>query len=109
MEKFVAQIGNELVLAQVLITRQGRGYELRHLEDRLRSPEQLKPVASADLRSMAQTTVAGAFRPLKAAPNLAAGWRILLPGDAELEPALNQIYPGALAAQGCFKKSFPFG
>ena len=97
LEKFVAQIENELVLAQVLITRQGRGYELRHLEDRLRSPGDLKPVACPDLRSMAQTTVAGAFRPLKSAPNLPVGWRVVLPGDAELESALNQLYPGAVA------------
>ena len=97
LEKFVAQIGDELVLAQVLITRQGRGYELRHLEDRSRSPEELKAVAGADLRSLAQTTVAGAFRPLKSAPTLRTGWRVALPGVAELESGLNQLYPGALA------------
>ena len=36
LEKFVAQLGPELVLAQVLIRRRSAGYELRHADDRAR-------------------------------------------------------------------------
>jgi hypothetical protein len=97
LEKFVAQIGNELVLGQVLILRCERGFELRHVQDRSFAPEQLRTLALAELRALARFTASGAFRPLKSAPNLRAGWRALAATNAELETVLNQLYPGALA------------
>jgi hypothetical protein len=97
LEKLVAQIDRELVLAQVFMRRQERGYELRHVQDRHAPAAHLPVAALHELRRLAQFTPAGAFRPLKSAPTLPAGWRIVLSNDAELELALNHLYPGAIA------------
>jgi len=97
LKPFVARIGNELVLAQVLIRRNETGYELRHVEDQAAAPALLRLLKLNDARSLAQFTAAGAFRPLKSAPNLQRGWRMQLGNDTELEAALNQLYPGAIA------------
>jgi hypothetical protein len=75
LEKFVASFGDELLFAQVLIRRQGRAYSLRHVGDRKTPETELRVVAVPDLREVAQTAAAGAFRPLKSAPNLRLGWR----------------------------------
>lgn len=97
LKEFAAQIGSELVLAQVLIRRSGAGYELRHVADRDAAAESLRVIKRNEARLLAQYTAAGAFRPLKSAPTLQRGWRMVLSGDVELEAALNQLYPGALA------------
>ncbi len=97
LEKFVAQLGHELVLAQVLIRRRSPDYELRHMDDRDRPEAELQPIAFTGLRALAQFTADGAFRPLKSAPNLQTGWRATTANDVELERALNQLYPGAVA------------
>jgi hypothetical protein len=97
LKAFVAQMGDELVLAQVLVRWAGAGYELRQVEDRTAAPESLRVVKPNDVRALAQFTVAGEFRPLKAAPSLQRGWRMQAANDAELELALSQLYPGALA------------
>jgi hypothetical protein len=97
LREFVAQMGKEVMLAQVLIRRNGGGYELRHVHDRDLAAESLRAVRPAEGRLLAQFTVAGAFRPLKAAPTLPGGWRVLAATDAELEQALGGLYPGALA------------
>src|SRR5215470_19009304 len=90
---FVAGLGQELLLAQVLIRRDERAYELRHVEDRAASG--LRAISLRDVRALAQTTADGAFRPLKSAPSLARGWLLRVSDEAELESALNQLYPGA--------------
>ena len=92
---FAAQIGNALLLAQVLIRRTGMSFELRHTADR--GAKELRELKLPDLRTLAQSTAAGAFRPLKSAPNLQSGWRFTARDEAELESALNQLYPGAIA------------
>jgi hypothetical protein len=97
LKRFVAQMGDELVMAQVLIRRNGAGYELRQLADRGLAPESLRPVKAGDARALAQHTATGVFRPLKSAPTLQNGWRISASSDGELELALNQLYPGAIA------------
>lgn len=97
LQKFVAQIGSEFVIAQVLITRQGAGYELRHVEDREAAPASLRSITPADARALAQFTASGEFRPLKSAPTLQRGWRIIALNDIELEIALSRLYPGAIA------------
>jgi hypothetical protein len=97
LEKFVAQIGDEVVFAQVLVRRTVRGYELRHAEDRSAAPAELRLVPLTQLRLLAQSTRGGAFRPLKSAPNLQTGWRADATSDGELESALNALYPGAVA------------
>ena len=97
LKAFVAQIGDELALAQVVIRRAGPGYELQHVEDRAAAPELLRVVRPNEARALAQFTATGEFRPLKAAPSLQRGWRMRVANDAELELALSQLYPGAVA------------
>jgi hypothetical protein len=97
LEKFAAHIGEELLVAQVLIRRLPRGFELRHEADRGTDTRSLRAVASGELRGLAQFTGAGAFRPLKSAPNLVTGWFTTAETPEQLELALNQLYPGFLA------------
>lgn len=94
---FCAAIGSELVLAQVCVRRLASGFEVRHVDDDQVAAEGLRLVPLDELRALANHTAAGEFRPLKAAPNLRAGWLCRLVSEAELELALNQLYPGALA------------
>jgi hypothetical protein len=92
-----AALAPELELAQVRVRRVAEGFELRHVSDRAAEPESLPPVDLPELRALASHTAAGEFRPIKAAPNLRAGWLCRVASTAELELALNQLYPGALA------------
>ncbi|MGI8965767.1 MAG: DR2241 family protein [Limisphaerales bacterium] len=97
LQHFLSELKNELVFAQVLIRRHTAQFELRHLHDKNSPAEKLRLISLDKIRELAQHTSAGAFRPLKSAPNLSAGWRLLLTDDPSLELALNQLYPGALA------------
>jgi hypothetical protein len=97
LERFIAQMDDERVLAQVIIRRVERGYELRHEADRGRAAAALRLVPVAELRVLAQSTANGAFRPLKSAPNLQTGWRASPANQGELEAALHLLYPGAIA------------
>jgi hypothetical protein len=97
LKTFISQLGEELLLAQVVMRRTGRGYELRHESDSRRSPQDLRLTPVSRLRELAQDTAAGAFRPLKSAPNLQRGWRVVAENDDELETALQALYPGAVA------------
>jgi 4Fe-4S iron-sulfur cluster binding domain/DR2241 stabilising domain len=97
LKHFVAQIGGELILAQVLIRRQGSGYELRHVADNESSVESLRAIKPEEARALAQFTANKEFRPLKSAPTLQRGWRIVAVNETELEIALSRLYPGAVA------------
>jgi hypothetical protein len=97
LKAFVAKIGSELTLAQVLIQRRSTGYELRHIQDRDALAESLRILPLPEARQLAQYNAAGEFRPLKSSPDLQRGWRLSLANGAELETALNHLYPGALA------------
>jgi hypothetical protein len=94
---FAARIHHDLVVAQVWIRHAEGRFELRHVEDRSASGSSLKALSAPDLRPLAQVTRAGAFRPLKAAPNLQRGWRHVARNPRALYFAMNQIYPGAVA------------
>jgi hypothetical protein len=94
---FVSRIRDEIVFAQVLIRPGEGGYELRHTTDQLAEASKLRLVPPSEIRTICQFTGEGSFRPLKSAPNLRAGWRLLAANDLELETALGQIYPGAVA------------
>jgi hypothetical protein len=97
LQQFVAQMGDGLTLGQVAIARLEQGYELRHEVDRLCPGAALRLVPLTELRALAQFTATGVFRSLRSAPDLQSGWRALVSTDFELEQALNQIYPGAVA------------
>lgn len=94
---FVSETKPELVFAQILVRRVEVGFALRHIEDREHALENLRLVRENELRELAQFTATGAFRPLKSAPNLQSGWCFLAHDEAQLEFALNTLYPGAIA------------
>ena len=94
---FCALLTPELVLAQVLVRRLTLGFELRHVGDLTAAAGSLRAVALAELRTLANHTASGEFRPIKAAPNLGAGWRCVAADETELESALGLLYPGAVA------------
>jgi sirohydrochlorin cobaltochelatase len=50
-----------------------------------------------DLFEIAKFDDAGTYRPLKTTPNLRHGWKIFVNNAAELEQAIDAIYPGRLA------------
>lgn len=97
LNAFVAQLGAERVFAQVLLRREGAGFTLRHVEDACVAEEALRLMPGEGLHDWAQTTEAGAFRPLKSAPNLRRGWHARVGDAAGLGTALDRLYPGALA------------
>ena len=82
-------------IGQIALRRVEQGIELRHVEDAGR--EDLENFTRAeDARALANADAAGAFRPLKTAPNLARGWRLVLPDAAALRLALDYFYPAML-------------
>jgi hypothetical protein len=97
MRAFVAAMGTEIVFGQIIVTRQERGFELRHISDRAAAADTLATLKGTELRAWAQTAASGAFRPLKSAPNLRAGWQAAAADGAELELLLHYLYPGAVA------------
>ena len=97
LASFLARMREECVVAQAIIRRAGKGFELRHRDDAGLSSEELRLLRIEELRALAQTTETGAYRPLKCAPTLRRGWRVAVAHDHELELALNHLYPGALA------------
>lgn len=94
---FLAVLGEEFALAQVLIRRSRAGFELRHVGDAGVAAGELQALKPEELRAWAQFTAAGAFRPLKSAPNLRRGWRLVVADSGGIEGALNVLYPGAIA------------
>ena len=96
-EAFISSLGDEFVLAQVLIRREKKRFELRHADDRGIAGEKLRDLEEKEIRGIAQFTSDGQFRPLKSAPNLQRGWRFTAGSEDLLESALDRLYPGALA------------
>ena len=94
---FAAGIQTELLFGQVLIRRDRDGFELRHVADRSSPADSLRLLADGEIRPLAQFSSSGAFRPLKSAPNLPAGWQVAARDERALGAALHQIYPGAVA------------
>lgn len=80
---------------QISIACADDGWELRHTDDAERGD--LAAFSKwEDARSLANFDDAGAFRPLKTAPNLRHGWRLVL-GDAHsVRLALDYFYPAML-------------
>lgn len=93
----------ETTWIQVHIRRAGTGFALRHAADAAADPAELREVPSAGLRALATTTATGEFRPLRAAPNLAQGWRCTVDSAAGLARALELIYPGTVADWHAFR------
>ena len=102
---FLAALNTEIVFGQVVVRRVERGFELCHQSDRAAAPETLATLVGTELRAWAQSAAGGAFRPLKSAPNLRAGWRAIAADGAALDLLLHYLYPGAVA--DWFAAQFP--
>ena len=77
--------------------KSGGGFVLTHRDDASRN--NLKHYTRAeDASEIARFEDAGNYRPLKTAPNLPHGWRLVLQDIAALRIALDLFYPGRLAA-----------
>jgi sirohydrochlorin cobaltochelatase len=85
-------------IGQVSIEAKDDGtFALTHREDAPRND--LAPYVQAeDAARLARFDDAGNYRPLKTAPNLRHGWRLVLPDRSALGIALDLFYPGRLAA-----------
>jgi hypothetical protein len=94
LRAFLDSIDEEVTFGQARIRRIPNGFELRHVNDTWAGVRPMKPT---ELRATAQFTASGAFRPLKSAPTLRQGWRVLLPNEEALGRALDDLYPGAVA------------
>jgi hypothetical protein len=107
LEWFDQQIGDELLVAQVLVRRESGGFELRHVADREVSSAKLTLQPPEGAHGIAQVAEDGSFRPLRSSPNLRRGWLILAKSDLELETTLNGIYPGLIADLFAVRTSRP--
>jgi sirohydrochlorin cobaltochelatase len=96
MQAFLDALPAEKLWCQILIERQGAQFHLRHVEDRSRSPGDLKSLSIPDLRKLAMFDAAGQFRPLRAAPDLRSGWICDCRSPEELWRALQELYPGSV-------------
>lgn len=85
-------------IGQISIEARDDGtFALIHYEDASRND--LLPYSHADdAAGLARFDDAGNYRPLKTAPNLRHGWRLMLPDRSALGIALDLFYPGRLAA-----------
>ena len=71
------------------------GWELRHTDDARRDDVALFSKCE-DARLLANFDDTGTYRPLKTAPNLRHGWRLVLPNVQAMRLALDYFYPAML-------------
>lgn len=89
--------GGPFQIGQIRIVPKPEAIELRHVEDAEIVEGLLASHETPDAaRFIALYDPAGKYRPLKSAPNLARGWRIVLPDAAALRLALDAFYPAAI-------------
>jgi sirohydrochlorin cobaltochelatase len=99
LEQFLAS--GATCIGEVAITTEPKGaFTLTHRDER----------GSNDLQTLESTHEitryddGGNYRPLKTAPNLRHGWTLRAPSLLELARAIDDIYPGRLAALRSFQK-----
>ena len=89
---------------QAVIVPGPDGYELRHRRDTHRPVDELE--FHGDPEDAAQIALyddAGAYRPLKSAPNLRHGWRLVAADERALRLALDLLYPARLGAGRAYR------
>lgn len=97
ISKLVAELGPNFLWAQVAVSAEPAGkFRLVHVEDQ-EQREGLRAVRLEELRGLASENAAGAFRPLRSSPDLRRGWELHTGGLAELERALDLIYPNSVS------------
>jgi len=91
---------------EILVQKTNSGdFVVSHRDDG--SLDQLKTFRDVeDAIEIAKYDDAGAYRPLKAAPNLRHGWRLELATLKELRRALDYFYPGRLAVYAAWKNGY---
>lgn len=90
-------------IGQIIVRRVAGGFELCHAADAARADLALHATPEA-ARHIANYDDAGKFRPLKTAPTLAHGWRLVLPDAAALRRALDYFYPAMLGCAASFSR-----
>ena len=83
-------------LGELEFAKSAEEYRLYHWADRNSLPEAEVYHSTEDARQIAKFDSAGAYRPLKGAPNLPRGWLIELTSVEALQRALDYFYPGAI-------------
>ena len=85
---------------QIRVTPDKRGgWELRHRDDVARAPEELAALDDPeDSAQLALYDDAGVYRPLKSAPNLRRGWRLVAADARALRLALDLFDPARVGA-----------
>jgi len=101
LEEWLARGGTRI--GQIVIRRSAEGWELRHSDD-ARRDDLVLHAAPESARHLANLDDAGRFRPLKTAPNLAHGWRLVLADAAALHRALDYFYPAMLGCAESFSR-----
>jgi sirohydrochlorin cobaltochelatase len=88
-------------IGQIAILRSSSSefvFELRHADDVALAPSSLTAYQHAEAaRELSFTDESGEYRPLKTAPNLRRGWRMLLNTENQLRIALDHFYPAMTA------------
>ena len=84
-----------LRIGQLEVLASDDGFVVYHRDDPGR--KNLTNHASDDAFEIAKFDDTGNYRALKTAPNLGHGWKIFVSNAAELEQAIDAIYPGRLA------------
>ena len=82
-------------IGQIEIRRADHNFFLSHRDDAGR--RDLRDYAAEEAIEIAKFDDAGDYRPLKTAPNLRHGWKILAPDVATVISVIDAIYPGRLA------------
>ena len=91
-------------IGEIIIRRVGADFEICH-RDEVGRDDLVTYHRAADARELATYDDAGKFRPLKTAPNLRHGWKLMLPDLAALRRALDYLYPAMLGVAESFSRA----
>ena len=95
----------EFLIGQIRVASSENGHALCHRDDVDSPPDALASHHDPeDAAALALYDDAGAYRPLKTAPNLRRGWRLVLADDRALGLALGLFYPARMGAFRLFQE-----
>ena len=97
-----AALIDRLSVGQILVQKRSDGFVLSHRDDEGRDDLQTFRTAEHAVE-IAKYDDTENYRPLKTAPNLRRGWRLLLATPPELKRALDYFYPGRLGVFDVWK------
>jgi len=89
--------GGDRRVGELVIRRGADGWEVRHERDAAAEAAVLTTYGEPEAaREIAKYDESGGYRPLKGAPTLIRGWRLVVPGVDGLRAALDFFYPAAV-------------